>query len=338
MSSAPVVDLHSHVLPAELAGDIRHRPHHYRMAVEAGGGRERFVRDDGHSTPMYVEFEDPDAKVAAMDARGIDISVVSVTPVVFFYWLGPEAGAEVARRINDGIGAMVRARPSRLRPMGTLPLQDPAAALAELDRIVLELGFRSVELGCAIGERQLAHPDFRPILARIAKLGVFVFAHPYFAGAVRPDLTRFYLANLLGHPFDTAVMAAHLMFDGVLDELPDLRFVLAHGGGHLPYQAGRLQHGYNVRREPRDHGASAPDELLRRFHFDALTHDAAALRFLVERVGADRVVIGTDDPFDMAEPDPLAMLAAVPEIGPVELDRIRGANALALLGEMPGDG
>lgn len=336
MARAPVIDVHSHVLPSELADDIRRRPRHYAMAVEKDADRERFVRDDGHSTPMYAEFEDAAAKIAAMDRRGIDISVLSVTPVVFFYWLDRRAGIEVARRMNDGVAAMARARPERLWPMGTLPLQDPEASMEELERIVFDLGFRSIEVGCVIGDRQLSHDDYRPLLARIAELRVAVFAHPYFAGAVRPELVPYYLANLVGHPFDTAVMAAHLMFSGVLDELPDLRFILAHGGGHLPYQIGRLQHGYEVRREPSQHGASSPRGLLHRFHFDALTHDAAALRLLVELAGSDRVMIGTDDPFDMGEADPNSMLDALPGLGPTDLDRIRGANALALFGQTGG--
>jgi aminocarboxymuconate-semialdehyde decarboxylase len=336
MAHGPVVDVHSHVLPSELADDIRRRPRHYAMTVETEADRERFVRDDGHSTPMHAEFEDVSAKLAAMDRRGVDISVLSVTPVVFFYWLDRRAGIEAARRMNDGVAAMARLRPERLWPMGTLPLQDPAASMEELERIVFELGFRSVELGCVIGDRQLSHPDFRPLLARIAELRVAVFAHPFFAGAVRPELAPYYLANLLGHPFDSALMAAHLMLSGVLDELPGLRFILAHGGGHLPYQIGRLQHGYEVRPEPSERGASSPRELLRRFHFDALTHDVAALRFLVEQAGSDRVMVGTDDPFDMGEADPISMLDAIPGLMPTDVDRIRGANAMALLGPTGG--
>jgi aminocarboxymuconate-semialdehyde decarboxylase len=332
-AQTPCVDVHSHVIPIELIEAIRATPREFRMTVDRPAGKERFLRDDGHSTPIFAEFHDPDAKVAVMDRRGIDVSVISIVPVVFFYWLDASAGADLARLMNDGIARMAAARPDRLRAMGTLPMQDPDAAVVELERIVRDLGIRSIELGCTIGGRQLSEPELRPVLRRAAELGVFIFAHPYFEGAVRPDLTRFYLANLVGHPFDTAVMAAHLMFHGVLDELPDLRFVLAHGGGHLPYQAGRLQHGYEVRREPHEHGASAPRDLLRRFHFDALTHDATALRFLIERVGADRVTIGTDDPFDMAETDPLGMLDAVPGLAGEDRARILGGNALALLRE-----
>lgn len=327
------VDVHSHVLPLEMVEAIRERPRDYQMRVEGAAGTELFIRDDRHSTPVYAEFHDADAKVEGMDRKGIDISVISVTPVVFFYWLDAAAGLEAARLMNDGIARMVAKRPDRLRGMATLPLQDPDAAVAELERVAREHGFRSVELGCRVRGDLVSEPRFRPVLRRAQELGVFVFAHPYVVGMLPPDLGCYYLGNLAGLPFDTALMAAHLMFGGALDELPALKLVLAHGGGHLPYQIGRLAHGHKVRQEARAHTSRTPLELLRRFYFDALTHDADALRFLVGKVGADRVTIGTDAPFDMAEEDPVAMIEALPDLSDRQRDQILGLNALALLGE-----
>ena len=328
------VDVHSHVLPREIITEIRQRPRDYQMRVEGAGAQEMFVRDDRHGTPIYAEFHDADAKVEGMDRRGIDISVISVTPVVFFYWLAADAGLAAARVMNDGIARMAAARPDRLRGMATLPMQDPDAAIAELERVVKEHGFRSVELGCRIRGELLAEEKFRPVLKRAQELGVFIFTHPYIAGSLPADLGCYYLGNLAAMPFDTALMAAHLMFSGALDELPDLKIVLAHGGGHLPYQIGRLAHGHRVRKEARAKTNNSPRELLRRFYFDALTHDAGALRFLIDKAGADRVVIGTDAPFDMAEDDPLAMLAAL-TLTDQQRERILGLNALDLLGEQP---
>jgi aminocarboxymuconate-semialdehyde decarboxylase len=309
MPNVKRVDLHSHVLPREMLEAIRARPREHQMRVEGAGETERFIRDDRHATPVFAEFHDADAKVEGMDRKGIDISAISATPFIFFYWLAPEQALAAARATNDGIARMAAQRPDRLR------------------------GFRAVEVGCTVQGQQLSEPRFRPILKRAAELGVFFFAHPHFVGAVRPDLECYYLANLIGHPLDTIVMAAHLMFSGTLDELPDLKFVLAHGGGYLPYQVGRLAHGYEVRKEPKAHNATPPLELLRRFYCDALTHDAAALRYLVDRVGADRVVLGTDAPYDMGEEAPLAMLDELTGLSEEQRDRIRGLNALQLLGE-----
>ena len=327
------VDVHSHVLPREMMAAIRERPRDYFMHVEGRGESEVFVRDDRHSTPVYAEFYDAEAKLESMDRKGIDISLISVTPVVFFYWLDADTGLAASRLMNDGIARMAAERPDRLRGMGTLPMQDTDAAIAELERIVSEYEFRSVELGCRIQGELLAAPRFRPVLRRAQELGVFIFTHPYVAGTLPPDLSCYYLGNLAGLPFDTALMASHLMFSGALDELPGLDIILAHGGGHLPYQIGRLAHGYEVRKEARAHGARSPRELLRRFHFDALTHDAAALRFLIEVAGADRVTLGTDSPFDMAETDPVGVIDDVPGLTDEQRDRILGLNALELLGE-----
>jgi len=312
---------------------IRNRPRDYLMRVEGAGEKETFIRDDKHSTPVYAEFHDADAKVEGMDRKGIDISVISVTPVVFFYWLSAEAGLNAARIMNDGIARMVAAHPDRLRGMATLPMQDPDAAITELERVVKEHGFRSIELGCRVQGQLLAEPRFRPVLKRAQELGVFIFTHPYVAGALPADLGCYYLGNLAGLPFDTALMAAHLMFSGALDELPDLKIILAHGGGHLPYQIGRLAHGYKVRKEAKAHTPHSPLELLRRFYFDALTHDVDALRFLIGKAGADRVTLGTDAPFDMAEDNPLAMIDALADLTAAQRDRIYGLNALELLGE-----
>lgn len=327
------IDVHSHVLPRELIELIRQRPRDYLMRVEGEGSQEKFVRDDRHGTPIYAEFFDADAKVEGMDRKGIDISLLSVTPVVFFYWLAADAGLAACRVMNDGIARMAAARPDRLRGMATLPMQNTDAAIAELERVVREHGFRSIELGCRVQGQLLSDDKFRPVLKRAQELGVFIFTHPYIAGDLPADLDCYYLGNTVAMPFDTALMAAHLMFSGALDELPALKIILAHGGGYLPYQIGRLAHGYKVRKEARAKSATSPRDLLRRFYFDALTHDAAALRYLIEKAGADRVTIGTDAPFDMAEDDPLAVIDAVPGLTAAQRDRIYGLNALELLGE-----
>jgi aminocarboxymuconate-semialdehyde decarboxylase len=211
-------------------------------------------------------------------------------------------------------------------------MQNADAAVAELERVVKDHGFRSIEVGCTIVGDQLAAQRYRAVLKRAEELKVFIFAHPHFTGE-RCGLETYYLSNLVGFPLDTVTMAAHLMFSGALDEMPALNIVLAHGGGYLPYQIGRLAHGYSVRKEPHVNKASSPRELLRRFHFDALTHDDNALAFLIQQVGADRVTLATDAPFDMGEENPLARIDTVTGLSGADRDRVLGLNALALLGE-----
>ncbi len=220
----------------------------------------------------------------------------------------------------------------RLRGMATVPMQHPDAAVAELERVVRAYGFRPWRSARPIEGAQLAEERFRPLLRRASELNVFVFAHPYYVGA-KSGLENYYLTNLIGNPLDTTVMLANLMFSGRLDELPDLKLVLAHGGGFAPYQIGRLVHGHAVRTEANSISKSSPKDLLKRIYFDSLVFEPQALRYLIDLVGADHVCIGTDAPFDMADADPGATIDAVPAITPQERQCICCGTALKLLRE-----
>jgi len=326
------IDVHSHVIPREMLDALQTNPARFKMKLSNENGKQRIVRDGGNTFPVFEEFSSAAAKVAGMDRKGIDISYISPAPMVFCYWLDADAGLEASRLINDGIANMAAAAPERLRGMGTLPLQDPDAAIAELERIVKDLGFRAIELGTSVEQEQIADPRFRPVLKRAQELKTFIFAHPY---SITPacGLGDYYLRNLIGNPLQSTIMVAHLMFSGVLDELPDLKVCLAHGGGFVPYQIGRFEHGYKVRKEPKAHTKTTPYENLRRFYYDALIHDPRALRYLIDLVGADRVTIGTDAPFDMGEEHPLEMLDKVPGITAEEKHQICCRTAVRLAGE-----
>jgi len=170
------------------------------------------------------------------------------------------------------------------------------------------------------------------LLRRASELNVFVFAHPYYVGA-KSGLENYYLTNLIGNPLDATVMLANLMFSGRLDELPDLKIVLAHGGGFIPYQIGRLVHGHSVRSETNSISKSSPKDLLKRIYFDSLLFEPQALRYLIDLVGADHICIGTDAPFDMADNRPTATIDAVPGITPLERQCVCCGTALKLLCE-----
>jgi aminocarboxymuconate-semialdehyde decarboxylase len=234
--------------------------------------------------------------------------------------------------VNDGIANMVAARPDRLRGMATLPMRHPDAAIAELERVVKTHAFRAVEMGTAIGDEELADAKFRPVLRRLKELNMVVFAHPNTQGSAG-RLDCYYLTNLIGNPLDTTIMVGKLMFSGALDELKGLKFLLAHGGGFLPYQVGRFQHGHAVRPDTRAATASKPLDMFRDFYFDALTHHPQATRHLLDMVGSGRVVIGTDSPFDMGEEQPVAHLAAVPGLTENELADVSYRTAARLFGE-----
>ena len=326
------IDLHSHVIPRRILDAIGADPRTFAARTEPAGSGRRMVHDQGYVYPLFDEFSQPEAKLAAMDRKGIDISVISPAPPMFYYWADADLALKVAGLVNDGVADMVAHAPARLRGMASVPMQHPDAAVAELERVVREYGFKAVEIGTSIEGAQLAEERFRPVLRRAAELGVFVFAHPYYVGA-KTGLEGYYLTNLVGNPLDTATCVANLMFSGALDELPGLKILLAHGGGFAPYQIGRLVHGHKVRPETRARTTSDPKALLRRFYFDSLVFEPQALRYLIDLVGADHIAIGTDAPFDMADEQPAATLDAVPGLTPHECDAICCGTALKLLGE-----
>jgi aminocarboxymuconate-semialdehyde decarboxylase len=327
------IDVHNHVIPREMLEAVERDPGRYQMKFEARDGKRRIMREGGHTFPVFTEFWDAAAKIESMNRRGLDVAFISPAPMVFFYWLDADTGLEASRLVNDGIAAMVASHPDRLRGMGTLPMQNPDAAIAELERIVRDHGFRAIELGTSVEHEQLADQRFRAVLRRAEELKVFIFAHPY---AFTPEcgLERYYLRNLIGNPLQSTVMVANLMFSGALDELRKLKICLAHGGGFVPYQIGRFVHGHRVRKETRELTRTSPYKLLRRFYYDTITHDPGALRYLIDLVGADRVTIGTDAPFDMGDEAPMETLKAVKRLTAAEREQVCCRTALGLAGRL----
>jgi aminocarboxymuconate-semialdehyde decarboxylase len=322
-----MIDFHSHVIPETIIAAMRADPERYGTRIEDAGGTRYLVRGKLR-LELLPEFSVAEAKLEAMDRKGIEVSVISPGPQVFFHNLAPEHGIEAARLVNDGIAAMVAENPVRLRGMGSLPMQQPEAALDEMERIVREHRFKGVEIATVAPGGELAEGRYRPILRRAEALKLTIFTHPNTIGA-GGRLDCYYLTNLVGNPLETTIMVANLMFSGALDELPRLKLLLAHGGGFAPYQIGRFAHGQRVRPETRAHTASSAKELLRRFYFDTLTHEPQALRYLIELVGAERLVVGTDAPFDMGDENPRATLS---QLSVEEVAALR-RNALRLLEE-----
>jgi aminocarboxymuconate-semialdehyde decarboxylase len=322
-----VVDVHTHLVP--------------RFFVEEAASRGIFgVREDngwlvhpeGFRYPIHPEFLDVKAKLAEMDRCRIDISVLSASPTTFFYESPADEVVEFARRSNDALADFI-AGEDRLRGLATLPLQAPEAAAAELERAVKELGFLGAQIGTSYANGiPLDGPEFEPVLETASRLEAPLLLHPYYVGA-KSGLEDFYLTNSIGNPLDTCVAAARLMHSGLFDRLPGLRPILVHAGGFMPYQLGRLDHAFSVRKEPRTKTEKPPSSYLRRLWFDTITHSDPSLEFLAKLVRQDRLVLGTDLPFDMGDPKPLQRLARV-GVDPhtlgttaIELLRISGRSA-----------
>src|SRR5688572_21238407 len=294
-----VFDIHTHFIPPEFVADARAGRALDRIALERRDGGEWLVHPQGYGYPLSPEFFDHDAKHREMDRLGIDAAVLSLTPTLFFYWLNASAAADFCRQANDSLATFV-AGSDRLEGVAVVPLQDPEAAAAELRRAVRDLGLRGAEIGTTMEKVPLDDARFDPFFAAAAELDVPVILHPYYVGT-RPTLTDFYMTNLTGNPLETCIAASRLILSGFLDRHPQLKLVLVHAGGFMPFQIGRLDHGFRVRPESNAAISTAPSTYLRRFWYDTITHAATPLKFLIDLVGADRVVFGTDLPFDMAD-------------------------------------
>jgi aminocarboxymuconate-semialdehyde decarboxylase len=260
----------------------------------------------------------------------VDVQVLSVCPQTFVYAQPPALAAAFARIQNEQLAKLVKARPDRFLAIGTLPMQAPKLAADELRHAVSKLGLRGAQIGSNVAGKNLDDPALEPVWATAAELDAFILLHPInVAGMDR--LSSYYLNNLIGNPLDTTIAAACLVFSGVLERHPSLKICLSHGGGFVPYQAGRFLHGWHVRKEPKSKLPKPPTESLGRFYFDTIVHSKDVLEFLVGNAGVDRVLLGSDYPFDMGMPDGVLQVRGLP-IPAGDQASILGARAKALLG------
>jgi len=321
-----IVDMHAHVFTGEaMAGvDRKYRRYAPQLLVEAG--KYLIVTGDRSSGPIepMPGFGDVEGRLMLMDETGVDVQVVSVTPGNFCYDAPAEAGAVIAAAQNDAIAEMVEEHPGRFMGCATVPLQNPEAAIGELNRCVRDLGFSGVEIGTNIAGKNLDSPELKPFYAEAERLGTPILVHPINnAGADRTS--RYYLGNIVGNPMETTIAIGCVVFGGVLEQFKKLTFCWSHGGGFWPYQIGRFDHGYDVRPEPKTNISKPPSAYSSRMYYDTITHSKDAIGYLVSVMGASNVVYGTDFPWDMGDYDSIPMIK--------EMRGINARDKLRILGE-----
>ncbi|MEF2978721.1 amidohydrolase family protein [Subtercola sp. YIM 133946] len=335
--NAPVVDVHAHVvLPQLQEFVVRVDPDGFQAHQELDA-RRNGPESLKNSGPMIrdriPQLTDPTRRLADMDAAGVDIQLVSPSPSHYYPFLAREHAVEVARLANEAMKSLVERSPGRVLGLGLAPLQHPEEAVRALEHAVLECGLRGVEIssyGPGSGSEhtvELSDDRLEPFWARAAGLGAIVFLHP-FGCSLDERLDRFYLANTVGQPVENAVALSHLIFAGVLDRHPTLTLLAAHGGGYLPTFLGRSDHAWEVRGEAKI-PLQKPSTYIRKLYFDSLVHTPEALRSLVASAGSDRVLMGSDYPFDMGVTDPVQRVLAAGLPG-AEADSILGGTAAAL--------
>jgi len=328
------IDVHTHILPPEIPK--------FKDKFGYGGFIQiektddccaKMLYDDGRFfREVHKNLWEPSARIDDCDESNIDVQVISTVPVMFNYQIPGKDGFEVARYLNDHVAATVAAHPKRFIGLGTLPLQDPELSVRELLRCKRDLGLAGVQIGSHVNEWNLDAPELFPVFKAAEQLGAAIFVHPWdMMGSDR--MKKYWLPWLVGMPAEISLAICSLIFGGVLERLPNLRIAFAHGGGAFPATIGRIEHGFVARPDlcAVDNQVN-PREYLGKFWVDGLVHDPMALLFIIDLLGADRVMMGSDYPFPLGEEHPGELIEGLAGLKPQIRQDLLANNALKWLG------
>jgi len=326
-------DVHAHCIPSDIMAALE--TDGYRLGVtvaERHGLRRLLIGGTPSGPPVNPALADLPARLRAMDSAGVRIQLISSWIDLAAYTLPRSQGVRFARMFNESLAQLIGVHQDRFRGLCTVPLQAPGEAAAELRHAVDVLGMVGAEVGTTVAGRELDDPALDPFWAAANDLRCLLLIHPFDALAGR-GVERHFLSNLVANPAETTIAIAHLIFGGVLERYPDLTICVVHGGGFLPYQVGRLERGYVAKPGlTARHLGESPRTALRRLYYDTVLHDPASLAALITFAGPQRVVLGSDYPFEMGDPDPIATVAAVPGLSEDDRELILRGNVERLLG------
>jgi aminocarboxymuconate-semialdehyde decarboxylase len=324
------VDLHCHV-QTPAADEIAKQSNAPAGDPLVQFGSQRTAdRQKELRTEIDRKLTSVEQRLADMDKMGIDVQAISTSPSQYYYRLDPDLGRQTSRVVNERLAEIVASHPDRFVALGTVPMQEPKLAVAELEYCMQELGFRGMEIGTNVRKVELSDERFNPLFAKAEALGAVIFLHPSgFTDTSR--LGPHFLTNVIGNPLDTTVALSHIVFGGVLERYPRLKFVAAHGGGYLGHYPARMDHAYKVRPECHDHIKRPPSYYMKKIYYDTMVFGETQLEHLVNLWGADHVVIGTDYPYDMGYYKPLDFVNNTKSLARAQKDAIIGGNAAKLL-------
>ena len=316
------IDIHAHISPEPFI-----------KAMKAGenwhGITEDVVASHLHN-PRTVWS--PDQRLADMNSLGADVHVLSTNATFYQYNRDASKTAAMHRDCNDYVSGLMKQHPTRFSGLATLPMQDVAASVAELERSVNELGLRGAMIGDHVNGKTYDNREFWPLWKAAEELGAVFLIHQGGGTVVTERLDDYHLSNAIGNLADRTITFASFVYGGVMDAFPDLRICLSHGGGYVCNGIGRMDRVWQVRPEARVNINNKPSEYLRSFYYDNLTHSEQALRYLIDTVGVDRVLYGTDWPFDMCTDWPVSDLLQMESITQEEKEAILYKNLEDLLG------
>jgi aminocarboxymuconate-semialdehyde decarboxylase len=332
MQNIKAIDVHAHILTDEAMRLMNKEAP--KLGVKLTPIDQEFGVLEINGIP-YKPFPrggwDVERRLKDMDFAEVGVQVLSNTPQTFLYNTDASQNVAVAALQNDLIAKTVKAHPDRFYGIATLPMQAPDKAAEELRRTMRSFGFKGAQIGSHVAGRNLDDPSLEPVWQAANELKALIMVHPFaVAGADR--LKNYYLTNLIGNPLDSTIAVASLVFGGVVERNPNIKFFFMHGGGFAPYQAGRFSHGWKVRQEPHVHLKVPPDASLATLYYDTILHARPQLECLISLVGASRVVLGSDYPYDMGT---LECARQVKELAIPDADKaaILNRNPLKLIGE-----
>jgi aminocarboxymuconate-semialdehyde decarboxylase len=324
-----VIDFHAHVVVPEVytvAG-----PHNIFSELPTDAGVTDTMRSDIKKRGALVleRMGDVRDRLARMDAMDVDVQVLSASLVhQGLEWADAQTSLRLARATNDWIAKAAAAHPRRLVGLGTLPLHFPALAVSELERCMRELGLRGAAISTVAGKMELGDAALRPFWAKAEELAAVIYVHP--GGNRDSRFKRFHLWNSVGQAFEEAMAISSLIYDGVLETFPQLKICISHGGGYMPYYMGRIDRNYLEKANTRVNMSKPPIDYLRMLYFDSCVYERAVLAHLVEKVGAQRVLLGSDYP--VGEARPVEFINGTDALSSAEKQQIVSTNAAALLG------
>ena len=317
-----IIDTHIHIIVDEITQEITKDPW---SPITGYDDYKPFVEFQGKRLSSVInEFVDIEIIMSKQAKAGVDISVLSPWSSLFRYDSDVRTCQTVNRIQNDAIAAIADKYKNQIIGLGMVPMQDAGVAVSEL-KYCIDIGLRGVEIGTNINGKYLGDANFRPFWSKAEELGAVVQIHPV-PGLGGPTNKEYYLWNAFSNPAETALTASHMILSGLMEEYPELKIQLFHAGGHLPYQIGRLDRAYEMRKETSKIITRKPSEYLKMFYFDTIIHSSDALDYLINLVGPEQVMLGSDYPFDMGSYQFNDLLDEI-NISEADREKIKSENA-----------